>query len=140
MKRGFGLLWLFLSLAIAAVVGVAAYQAGLSAAVTTAAPGTAVAVPYYYHPEGWGFFGIFPLLFFLFILFLVFRPRRHWYGGGYGHWGRGPWGPWQQGRPGQPTGPQDVPPMFEPMLKSWHARAHGEAPPQNPDSPPAPPA
>jgi hypothetical protein len=137
-RFGFGLIWLLLTLAVVGIVAAVAYDAGLAARVVSVAPGGDVpAAPYYYRPDGWGFFGIFPLLFFIFILFLLLRPRRHWYGGGwYRHWGHGPWG--YPGQPGQPGGPQDVPPMFEPMLKSWHARAHGEAPPQDPGTPPTP--
>jgi hypothetical protein len=101
--RGIGII---VTIAIAAIVGVGAYQLGLAhgAAVT----GTAAA-PAVYYPFFWGGFGfIFPLLF----LFLIFGLARaaFWGGRGYGGWGRGPNGG---------DGPS--------RLEEWHKRAHGEA-------------
>src|SRR5882672_8555887 len=77
MRRGFSLLWVVLTLVIAAVVGVLSYQAG----VATQLPAGAALPPYYYEPHFYGF-GLFGILFFLFLLFLVFRiagfGRRGW--------------------------------------------------------------
>jgi hypothetical protein len=78
-------------LAFALVVGVVAYQMGLSQGVVTALPVGAAPVAYYGYPHwGFGFFGLlFPLLF----LFLFFGAlRAAWWGrGGHGsrHWGDG---------------------------------------------------
>jgi hypothetical protein len=118
-RRGFGILWLLLTAVIASVVGVAAYQAGVGAALSH--PG--VAPPYDYgYGWAWGFgYGAFHLLGFLFFLLLLlflfrlaFRPwlgggrlRGRWYGGGGG--GRYP---------------RHVQSTFEDL----HRRAHGDAP------------
>jgi len=112
MRRGFGFLWLVLTLVIAAVVGVASYQAGVS----TQLPAGAALPPYYYEPHFFGF-GLFGLLFLLFILFLLFRILS------FGRWsgGRGGWGHsgWKQG---------GVPPAIEERMQEWHKRAHGDQP------------
>lgn len=118
-RRGFGILWLLLTLLIASVVGVAAYQAGVGAALSH--PG--VAPPYDYgYGWAWGFgFGAFHLLGFLFFLLLViflfrlaFRP---WLGGGR-H--RGGWyGPGGRG---------GYPPHVQSAFEDLHRRAHGETP------------
>src|SRR5437667_7498079 len=83
MRRGFSFLWVVLTGVIAAVVGVASYQAGVS----TQLPAGAALPPYYYEPHFFGF-GLFGVLFFLFLLFLLFRiasfGRRGWGGGGGG--------------------------------------------------------
>jgi hypothetical protein len=93
--------WVF-ALVLSAVVGFAAYQAGLAHAVAVAAPGGAAAVPvpqlYWFHPFGF----IFPL----FLLFFVFGAFRLLV------WG-GPWR-WRHG------GYSGVPPAFD----EWHRRAH----------------
>ena len=87
--RGFGI---FLTLVIAAIVGVGAYQLGVAQGLATT--GTAVAPAMYYHPFFFGGFGfLFPLLF----IFLIFGLVRAAFGGGrgWGHrygYGRGPWG------------------------------------------------
>jgi len=109
------------------VVAVVAYQVGLSAGA--GAEGTAA--PVVYRPWfGFGGFGFFGFLFFLLILFLIFRAIfRPW---GWGHGWRGGYGPgWYGSGWYGPKGTEtrDVPPPFEPMLESWHRRAHGEAPP-----------
>src|SRR2546426_10411087 len=81
--RGIGIV---LTLLIAAIVGVGAYQLGVSQGLATT--GTAVAPAVYYHPFFFGGFGfLFPLLF----IFLVFALIRASFGG----WGRryvGGWG------------------------------------------------
>lgn len=92
----------------AAVLGVTAYNAGVSAglAQNVAASGGSVVVaaphavaPYVGWGWGWGWpgFGIVGFFFFLFFLFLVFGLIRAVFG--WGRWGRGPggyyggWGP-----------------------------------------------
>jgi len=72
--RGIGIV---LTLLIAAIVGVGAYQLGVSQGLATT--GAAVAPAVYYHPFFFGGFGfLFPLLF----IFLGGWGRR--YGGGWG--------------------------------------------------------
>jgi hypothetical protein len=105
----------------AAVIGIAAYDAGLARgiaesgrAVASAPPGT----PFVYvwpRPRGLGFFPVFPLVFFLLFFFAIRGLLWH--------------GPWRQ-RGGWGCRPYDVPPAFD----EWHRRAHGHP------SPPAPPS
>ena len=76
---------------IALVVGVFAYQLGLSQGLATSIPAGAAPVAYYGYPH-WGFgFGFLGLLFPLFFLFLIFGALRAamWGGRGYGHRGWG---------------------------------------------------
>jgi hypothetical protein len=113
MRRGFGFLWLLVTLVIVAVVGVVSYQAGLSTHLPAEA---AVAPNYYYEPHFFGF-GLFGLLFFLFLLFLLFRVARFAAWGGRG-WGGGGW---KHGGYGG-----GVPPAIEERMQEWHKRAHGE--------------
>lgn len=106
------------------LIATAAYQAGLSTAVTTAAAsGGAIAPvvlpPYAYgygygpHPFGFGFFGFLGTLLFLFIVFGLIRaifgrgrPGRH--GGRHEAWGgRGPWAD-----------------RAHETFEDWHRRAH----------------
>jgi hypothetical protein len=113
MRRGFGLIWLVLTLVIVAVVGAVSYQAG----VATHLPEAAALTPnYYYEPHFFGF-GLFGLLFFVFLLFLFFRVAR------FGRWGGGGWGGggWKHGGYGG-----GVPPAIEERMQEWHKRAHGE--------------
>jgi len=106
--RGIGII---LTLVIAAIVGVGAYQLGVSQGL--AATGTAVApAVYYYHPFFFGGFGfLFPLLF----IFLIFALIR---GAFWGGWGRryGGWG----GGYGYPS-PRE-------RLEDLHREMHGEKP------------
>src|SRR5437879_4521721 len=82
--RGIGIV---LTLLIAAIVGVGAYQLGLSQGLATT--GTAVAPAVYYHPFFFGGFGfLFPLLF----IFLVFALIRGAFWGGMGRRYGGGWG------------------------------------------------
>jgi hypothetical protein len=115
MRRGFGFLWLALTLVIVAVVGVVSYQAGL--ATHLPAEAAAVAPNYYYEPHFFGF-GLFGALFFLFLLFVLFRVARFAAWGGRG-WGGG--GGWKHGGYGG-----GVPPAIEERMQEWHKRAHGE--------------
>src|SRR3989442_12821157 len=79
--RGIGII---VTLVIAAIVGVGAYQLGVAQGLATT--GTAVAPYGYYHPF---FFGgvrvLFPLLFLFLIFFLL--PGAFWGGGGRGFCG-----------------------------------------------------
>lgn len=98
------------TLVIAAIVGVGAYQLGLSQGL--GATGTAVAPVVYYHPYFFGGFGfLFPLLFILFIFALMRGASRGWgrgYGGGWaGH--------------GSYLGPRE-------RLEELHREMHGEKP------------
>jgi len=102
-----GTVSIIVTLVIAALVGVGAYQLGVSQGLATT--GTPVAPVAYYHPFfGFGFFGfLFPLLF----IFLIFGLLR---GAFWGGWGRryGHGGYW-----GDPAA----------RLEDWHKRAHGES-------------
>jgi hypothetical protein len=113
MRRGFGFLWLVVTLVVVAVVGVVSYQAGLATHLPAEA---AVAPNYYYEPHFFGF-GLFGVLFFLFLLFLLFRVARFATWGGRG-WGGGGW---KHGGYGG-----GVPPAIEERMQEWHKRAHGE--------------
>jgi hypothetical protein len=124
MRRGFSFLWVVLTGVIAAVVGVASYQAG----VATQLPAGAALPPYYYEPHFYGF-GLFGILFFLFLLFLLFRiaafGRRGWGHGG----GMGPGG-WKHGGYGG-----TMPPGIDDRMQEWHKRAHGEPAASTPPPP-----
>ena len=78
---------ILVTLIIAAIVGVGAYQLGVAQGLATTGGGTAVAPAYYYHPffGGFGFLGLlFPLLF----IFLIFGLLRSAFWGGWGrHYG-----------------------------------------------------
>jgi hypothetical protein len=134
MRRGLGFLGLLVTIAVVAVVGVIAYQAGwsdgfaqhLPEAGATAAP--AANYPYYYGgPHFFGFGWIFGLLFFFFIFWLFARLAF-----GFGRWGRRGWGyggGWHQYR--------------DERMREWHDRVHsgqaGSETPSSPGSPPPPP-
>src|SRR5256714_6951215 len=134
MRRGLGFLGLLVTIAIVAVVGVIAYQAGWSEGFAQNAPqaGSTAApagyYPYYYGgPHFFGFGWIFGLLFFLFIVWLFFRFA--FWGARMGRgWGPGGW----KGHGG------GVPPAIDERMREWHRQAHGEAP-STPGSPPPPP-
>src|SRR2546428_12488699 len=80
--RGIGII---VTLVIAAIVGVGAYQLGVAQGLATT--GTAVAPYGYYHPFFFGGVGVlFPLLFIFLIFFLL--PGAFSGGGGGGFWGR----------------------------------------------------
>jgi hypothetical protein len=117
------------------VVAGVAYGLGVNAG---AAGGVAPAAgaPVYYGHWFYGGFGLFGFLFFFLILFLIFgalfRGRR--WGGGHGYGWHGYYGPGAYGWKGGE--PRDVPPPFEPMLESWHKRAHGEQPTASENQPP----
>ena len=96
--RTFAAILLVIVLGIgAAVLGVTAYNAGVSAGlaqnVAAAGGSVVVAAPYAAAPyAGWGWgwgpgFGIFGFFFFLFFLFLLFGLIRAVFG--WGRWGRG---------------------------------------------------
>ena len=135
MRRGFALIWALLTAAIATVVGIFSYQAGMAAGLAAKVPeGAAAVAPYwYYGPHFFGFgFGFLGCLFPLLGFFLIFSLIRliFWRGGWGGRhgWGRHGWGgPEGQGQDFGPGG-QGVPPMFS----EWHKRAHGEQTPPPP--------
>src|SRR2546428_10430964 len=88
--RGFGIVWGLVTLVVAGIVGVVAYNAGASSVVTSSA-GEAGGVVYVAgYGVGFWVFWVFPLLFFLFIFFRLFCPGgggdrpRGVYGGGCG--------------------------------------------------------
>jgi len=98
--------------AIAAVVGIIAYQIGLSQGLATTVPVGAAPVAYYY-PHwgfGFGFLGLlFPLLFFFLIFGLIGSAMRGGWRGGYGR-GPGGWGPGRE------------------RIEELHRELHGEKP------------
>lgn len=94
----------------ALVVGVVAYQIGLSQGLATTIPAGAAPVAYYGYPH-WGFgfgFGFLGLLFPLLFFFLIFAAMRAAWGGGRGY-GRG----WGNGRE---------------RIEQIHRELHGEKP------------
>jgi hypothetical protein len=132
------------------LIATAAYQAGLTTAVTTAAgsAGTAVTpvvVPAYgygYGPGwhgGFGFFGFLGTLLFIFIVFALLRAI-FWRGGPgrRGGWGPGGWGGYGYGKgpDGQGRGPWES--HANEAFDEWHRRAHGETPPPEPSDPTRP--
>jgi hypothetical protein len=99
---------------LALVVGLWAYDLGLSRGLAQQLPPPAPGVyPWaYYRP--WGFGPVFPLFFLVFWFFVI----RFAFRGPLGRWRGGPWrGGWGSPYPGQLA---DVPPAFE----EWHRRAH----------------
>ena len=134
---------LFIGLLIVAAVVVgggfianAAYQAGLSTAITTAAANapdgtvvTPVAPGAYGYPYGYGYgpgwghgFSIFGFLGTLLVIFIIvgllraaFWRGRGWGGGGWG--GPGRWG----------NGGHDPRSRFHQTFEDWHREAHGES-------------
>jgi len=117
-RRGRVLIGVLLAVLLASVIGVAAYNAGVSHGLAVQVPAAAPGVypyPHYWHPWGFGFF--FPLLFAFLALRLVF-------GGAFGH------RRWHGGRGYYGARPYDVPPAFD----EWHRRAHQRG---SEDHPPA---
>jgi hypothetical protein len=76
---------------IALIVGVFAYQLGLSQGLATTIPAGAAPVAYYYPHFGFGF-GFLGLLFPLLFLFLIFGALRAAVWGGRGGYGPRGWG------------------------------------------------
>ena len=109
-----------LVIAVAAVIGIGAYHAGMAQGIaeSRAVNAPAAGSPYVYvwpRPWAFGFFPFFPILFLL--LFFGIARGLFW---------RGPW----RGGCGY-YGYDRVPPQFD----EWHRRAHGERPaPENPGS------
>ena len=98
------------TLAIAAIVGIGAYQLGLAQGL--AGTGAAVAPVAYYHPFFWGGFGfLFPLLF-IFLIFALIRGA-FWRGRGWGYGGWSGSGYYQSPRE---------------RLEELHREMHGEKP------------
>ena len=119
-----GIVGVIVTLLVAAVVGVGAYQLGVAQGLATT--GTAVVPGVYYHPFFFGGFGFLGFLFPLLFIFVIFALLRGAFWGGWGHryggWGHGPYG----GDPGS-------------RLEDWHKRAHGETP-SSPESGTTPPS
>ena len=117
--RGIGII---VTLVIAAIVGVGAYQLGVTQGLATT--GTAVAPAIYYHPFFFGGFGfLFPLLF-LFLIFFLIR------GAFWGGWGRRYGGGYGGGYWGDPRS----------RLEDWHKEMHGEKPRDGGSASPTPPS
>ncbi len=115
---------LVLVVALAAVVGVFAYNLGLAHGIARTAPRVAApagptgVVPFAYYPRPWGWgFGFFPFfgLIWIFLFFALLRPL--WWGWGPRWYGRGCRRYRDEGR---------VPPEFE----EWHRRVHGQNAPE----------
>lgn len=132
MRRfGFGA---FLALAIlVGLVGVVAYNLGVSTGTTDAAIAGGASV--IYAPATLTPFA-FIIGAFLLILFLAFAaraiagPRRRW---GHHGWGPGAWDAYGQDRGNWDHA--DVPEPFRPMLERWHRDAHAAAPAGPPSGP-----
>jgi hypothetical protein len=132
----------------------AAYQAGLSTAITTAAanaPDGSVVTPvapgaypygYGYGYPGWGWghgFSIFGFLGTLLVIFLIIGLLRaaFWRGRGNAGWGRhGYWGPGGPAGPGK-WGDHDPRSRFHETFEDWHREAHGEPSAPGSTTPPA---
>ena len=111
-----GTIAIIVTLLIAAIVGVGAYQLGLAQGAGVPAVGTVAPVVYYHPFFGFGFFGLlFPLLF----LFLIFGLVRAAAGAGRGRYGT--WGSWSD---------------REARFEEWHRRMHGETTPPTSSTPP----
>ncbi len=124
-RRGFGILGVLATLAFAGIVAVFAYNAGVSAGLTT---GSNTATTVVVAGGGFGFFWILPILFLFFVFAAIAGAGRHarhgWGGHGYRHGNGRSFGP---GGPGGPNGgPDRLPPFVEPMLADWHRRAHAD--------------
>jgi hypothetical protein len=121
MRRGIVIGTTLLGIAVAALIAIGAYQAGVHhTVVQTVQDGSQVVHvvgPGYYHGWGWGFFPgffFFPLIFIGFLLLVrgLFWGGRRWGGpGGYGP-GSGSGHGWEEkGR----------------MFEDWHKRQHEQA-------------
>jgi len=115
MRRGFGLFWALVTIAIASLAGWFAYNAGLAANIANSGHGTVVIA------NGYNSFPFFPLVLLILFLAFVFR-RRRW----YGYWGGRGWGGHDHGPDGSHQ--WEVPPVIDEKLKSWHDKAHGVTP------------
>jgi hypothetical protein len=147
---------LFIGLLIVAAVVVgggfianAAYQAGLSTAITTAAANapdgtvvTPVAPGAYGYPYGYGYgpgwgwghgFSIFGFLGTLLVIFLIIGLLRAAFWRGRG-WGGGWGGPGRWG-----NGGHDPRSRFHQTFEDWHREAHGESSPTGQSTGSAPP-
>jgi hypothetical protein len=156
---------LFIGLLVVAAIVVgggfianAAYQAGLSTALTTAAANapdgtvvTPVAPGAYGYPYGYGYgpgwghgFSIFGFLGTLLVIFIIvgllraaFWRGRGWGGGGWG----GPGGPGKWGGSGRwgEHGDHDPRNRFRQTFEDWHRESHGESTgPTGQSAPPKP--
>jgi hypothetical protein len=120
MRRGFGLFWALVTIAIASLAGWFAYNAGLAANIANTDHGTVVIA------NGYQGFPFFPLVLLIIFLAFMFR-RRRWYGGwGGGGWGGRGWGGHHHGPDGSHN--WEVPPVIDEKLRTWHDKAHGNTP------------
>jgi len=113
-RGGFSIL---LTLAIAAIVGVLAYNAGMQAGTTAGAAAGTVLV---YGGGGFGFFGFLLFILLIGLIFRAFaRPRfpGPFMWGGHGRWHGGP-GSWHGGP--DAAAQDDLPPF----VTEWHRRMH----------------
>ncbi|MBA2254272.1 MAG: hypothetical protein H0W07_04060 [Chloroflexi bacterium] len=108
-------------LAVVLLIGGIGYAIGLGAGA--AGVPVVAGAPVVYAGHGFGLFGLLVPILLIVLLLAAFSGRR-----GGGHWRRG-YGPggWYGSGDGR-----DVPPPFEPMLESWHRRAHGDSEPTLP--------
>ena len=143
MRGRFGLLGLLFIFVSVLVVGGIGYSVGVAAGQSgTVQPGVVYPIGFF-HPFGFGLFGI--LFFFLLIGLVVsaLRPRRWGDGHGWGPagWGRHGWGPGGRFDPDDPRVhdwmDREVPAAFQPMLEHWHRWAHGQAADAPTDAPAA---
>jgi hypothetical protein len=130
MARTFAAIALIVVLIIGGgVIATTAYQAGLTAEVTTTTVdgGTAVVAPVVYHGWGWGFgFPFFGLIAGLFLFFLVIGlVRAVFFGwGGPRRWGGPPPG-WGPGRGGlDPATSSRWASHAHDTFEAWHREAH----------------
>src|SRR2546428_3826773 len=72
--RGFGIVWGLVTLVVAGIVGVVAYNAGASSVVTSSAGEAGRGGFFARHGVGLGLFLVFPPLVFLLLFLCLFRP------------------------------------------------------------------
>ena len=132
--RRFGLAAFLALTLLVGVVGVVAYNLGVSAGAADAAIAAGASViyaPATFSPFGLIIGGFFLVMLIAFVAKAIAGPRRHM---GPGGWGPGGWGP--GGRHRGDWDHETVPEPFRPMLQRWHEQAH--ATPDGDDAPAAP--
>lgn len=121
----FGLIGFLLVALFMGVVGVVAFNAGVSSGAAEAAIAEGATVVY--QPRGFSPFGAIFGFFFLLLIFGFVMKAFMWrrMPVGPGGWGgrHGNHGSWDH---------DDVPERFRPMLEGWHRRAHGDGSPDTP--------
>jgi hypothetical protein len=123
----FGFIGFLLFALFTGVVGVVAFNAGVSSGAAEAAIAEGATVVY--QPSGFSPFGAIFGFFFLLLVFGFVMKTFMWrrMPSGSGGWGsnHGNHGKWD---------PDDVPERFRPMLEGWHRRAHGDGPADHADA------